>query len=261
MTAPAPHPPAPSAPPSAPPSVPPSVPPSAAVSAPDGGPAASGPLPSRAERGLGRRDPLEARGMVRFLTKPAAFFAANWAAMLGILTVIGIVPALAGATRVTGDLEQYEDEAFTSTLRHVRRTLLRDGPASLLLLLVLGGLVLNALVLPRLQPDLRVFAVGLMLPVLWVLVSVLSAYVAVAARDAGAERSEVMLRALALVMRRPVAALAAPALVVLLSPVWLLAPLTIACGFSVPPWILGRLWGDPRAEGARRPGGVGSPGA
>src|SRR5699024_4856810 len=230
VTAPAPHPPAPSA--------PPSVPPSAAVSAPDGGPAASGPLPSRAERGLGRRDPLEARGMVRFLTKPAAFFAANWAAMLGILTVIGIVPALAGATRVTGDLEQYEDEAFTSTLRHVRRTLLRDGPASLLLLLVLGGLVLNALVLPRLQPDLRVFAVGLMLPVLWVLVSVLSAYVAVASRDAGAERSEVMLRALALVMRRPVAALAAPALVVLLSPVWLLAPLTIACGFSVPPWIL-----------------------
>ena len=61
--------------------------------------------------------------------------------------------------------------------------------------------------------------------------------------------------------RVPVAALAAPALVVLLSPVWLLAPLTIACGFSVPPWILGRLWGDPRADGARRPGGVGSPGA
>src|SRR5699024_11446273 len=111
-----------------PPPASPSARPPARASAPDGGPASSRPPPSRAERGLGRRDPLEARGMVRFLTKPAAFFAANWAAMLGILTVIGIVPALAGATRVTGDLEQYEDEAFTSTLRHVRRTLLRDGP-------------------------------------------------------------------------------------------------------------------------------------
>src|SRR5699024_9172620 len=212
---------------------------------------------SRAEQGIGRRDPLAPRGMVRFLTKPAAFFAANWAAMLGILTVVGIVPALAGATRVTGDLAQYEEEAFTSTLRHVRRTLQRDGPASVLLLLVLGGIGLNGLVLPRLTPDLRVFAVGLMLPVVWGLVGVLSAYVAVAAQDAAAARSEVMLRALALVVRRPAAALAAPALVALLSPLWLLAPLTIACGFSIPPWVLGRLWGVGR-DGGRRGGRSGS---
>jgi len=204
---------------------------------------------SRAEQGIGRRDPLAPRGMVRFLTKPAAFFAANWAAMLGILTVVGIVPALAGATRVTGDLAQYEEEAFTSTLRHVRRTLRRDGPASALLLLVLGGIGLNGLVLPRLAPDLRVFAVGLMLPVVWGLVGVLSAHVAVAAQDAAAARGDVMLRALALVVRRPAAALAAPALVALLSPLWLLAPLTIACGFSIPPWVLGRLWGVGRDGG------------
>ncbi len=202
---------------------------------------------SRAERGIGgRRDPLAPNGMVRFLTKPAAFLAANWAAILGILTVVGIVPALAGATRVTRDLEQYEDEAFTSTLRHARRTLRRDGPASVLLLLVLGGIGLNGLVLPHLAPDLRVFAVGLMLPVVWGLVGVLSAYVAVAAQEATAARSEVMLRALALAVRRPAAALVAPALVALLSPLWLLAPLTIACGFSIPPWILGRLWGGSR---------------
>ncbi|MGO2586078.1 MAG: hypothetical protein ACTH9F_12115, partial [Brachybacterium tyrofermentans] len=103
---------------------------------------------SRFERGIGRRDPLEARGLVRFLTKPAAFLGANWAALLGILTVIGIVPALAGATRTTSDLEQYEDAAFTTTLGHVRRTLRRDAPMSILLLLVLGGIGANALVLP-----------------------------------------------------------------------------------------------------------------
>ncbi|MGP9846118.1 hypothetical protein [Brachybacterium sp. 107] len=202
---------------------------------------------SRFERGIGRRDPLEARGLVRFLTKPAAFLGANWAALLGILTVIGIVPALAGATRTTSDLEQYEDAAFTTTLGHVRRTLRRDAPMSILLLLVLGGIGANALVLPRMAPSTRVFAVGLMLPVVWVMVALLSAYVVAAARDQLADRPTVVLRALALVARRPLSALLAPALVVALSPVWLLAPLTIACGFSVPPWVVGRVWGDSSA--------------
>ncbi|MGO2537133.1 MAG: hypothetical protein ACTH8W_13290, partial [Brachybacterium tyrofermentans] len=174
---------------------------------------------SRFERGIGRRDPLEARGLVRFLTKPAAFLGANWAALLGILTVIGIVPALAGATRTTSDLEQYEDAAFTTTLGHVRRTLRRDAPMSILLLLVLGGIGANALVLPSMAPSTRVFAVGLMLPVVWVMVALLSAYVVAAARDQLADRPTVVLRALALVARRPLSALLTPALVVVLSPV------------------------------------------
>ncbi|MGP9536373.1 hypothetical protein ACT3SP_00075 [Brachybacterium sp. AOP43-C2-M15] len=213
---------------------------------------AAAPL-SRAERGIGRRDPLEPRGLVRLLATPAAFLSANWAAMLGILTVVGIVPALAAATRVTGDLEQHRDSAFTSALAHMRRTLRRDLPASLLLVLVLAGLVGNGLVLPRLDPSVRVFAVGVTVPVLWLLVTVMSAYVAVAARDQGAAREAVVLSALSLVTRRPLAALAAPALVVLLSPLWLLAPLTIACGFSVPPWILGRLWGPSAQPGEAHP--------
>ena len=204
---------------------------------------------SRSERGIGRRDPLEARGLVRFLTKPAAFLGANWAALLGILTVIGIVPALAGATRTTSDLEQYEDAAFTSTLGHVRRTLRRDAPASILLLLVLGGIGANALVLPQMAASTRVFAVGLMLPVVWLMIALLSAYVVAAARDQRAERTTIVLGAMALVMRRPLSALVAPALIVVLSPLWLLAPLTIACGFSVPPWVVGRLWGDHPADG------------
>lgn len=204
---------------------------------------------SRAERGIGRRDPLEPRGLVRLLVKPAAFLGANWAALLGVLSVVGIVPALAGATRVTGDLAQYEDAAFTSALRHMRRTLLRDAPASLLLLLVAGGIGGNALVLPRLDPSLRVFAVGLLVPVLWVLIAVLSAYVVAAARDQVSERAEILVAALGLMRSRPLAALVAPALVALLSPLWLLAPLTIAIGLSVPPWIVGRLWGPAPGTG------------
>lgn len=215
------------------------------------GPGDSGPTEvlSRSERGIGRRDPLGARGLVRFLTKPAAFLGANWAALLGILTVIGIVPALAGATRTTSDLEQYEDAAFTTTLGHVRRTLRRDAPASILLLLVLGGIGTNALALPRMEASARVFAVGLMLPVVWLMVALLSAYVVAASRDQRAKRTAIMLGAVALVMRRPFSALVAPGLIVVLSPLWLLAPLTIACGFSVPPWVVARVWGDPTAEG------------
>lgn len=179
---------------------------------------------------------------MRFFVKPAAFLAANWAALLGILTVAGIVPALAAATRVTGDLTRYEDSAFRSAVDHMRGTVRRDAPASLLLLLVTGGIAANGLLLPQLESSVRVFVVGLLLPVLWVLVALLSAYVVVASRSVEPRREEVVLGAISLAVRRPVAALIAPALIAVLSPLWLLAPLTIACGFSVPPWILGRLW-------------------
>ena len=209
---------------------------SAPASAPDRAPL------SRAERGIGRRDPLAPRGLVRWLTKPAAFLGTNWAAMLGMLTVVGIVPALAGATRVTGDLDRYEEEAFRATLRHLRRTVRRDAPASLLLLFVGVGVGANALVLPHLEAPLRVLAVGVLLPLVWMLVATLSAYVAAAARDRCSDRRELVLAAVVLMRSRPLAVLAAPPLIALLSPLWLLAPLTIAVGFSVPPWCLGRLW-------------------
>ena len=210
----------------------------------------------RAARGSGRRDPLEARGLVRILTRPAAFLGVNWAALLAILTLVGIVPALAGATRVTGDLARHEDEAFTATLGHVRRTLRRDAPASLVLLGVAAGIGANALVLPRLDASLRVFAVGALLPVVWMLIAALSAYVDAASRDLTSDRRDLVHGALVLMRSRPLAVLAAPPLIALLSPLWLLAPLTIAVGFSVPPWCVGRLWSGADAGAVRGAGGA-----
>ena len=210
----------------------------------------------RAARGSGRRDPLEARGLVRVLTWPAAFLGVNWAALLAILTLVGIVPALAGATRVTGDLARHEDEAFTATLGHVRRTLRRDAPASLVLLGVAAGIGANALVLPRLDASLRVFAVGALLPVVWMLVAALSAYVVAASGDLTSDRRDLVHGALVLMRSRPLAVLAAPPLIALLSPLWLLAPLTIAVGFSVPPWCVGRLWSGADAGAVRGAGGA-----
>ena len=234
--------------------------PAAARRASPGRPGSPAPMvgrPSaRAARGAGRRDPLEARGLVRVLTRPAAFLGVNWAALLAVLSVVGIVPALAGATRVTGDLARHEDEAFTATLGHVRRTLRRDGPASLVLLGVAAGIGANALVLPRLDASLRVFAVGALLPVVWMLIAALSAYVDAASRDLTSDRRDLVHGALVLMRSRPLAVLAAPPLIALLSPLWLLAPLTIAVGFSVPPWCVGRLWSGADAGAVRGAGGA-----
>lgn len=81
------------------------------------------------------------------------------------------------------------------------------------------------------------------MPPSWLALSGLSAYVVVAAAsELTAPRREVARRALALVMTRPVRALLAPVVIIGVVPLWLLAPLTIAIGFSLPPFLVARFW-------------------
>lgn len=47
--------------------------------------------------------------LVKFLRIPAAFIAANWAGLLCVLSVVGLVPGLAGNARVTADLDEHAD--------------------------------------------------------------------------------------------------------------------------------------------------------
>lgn len=190
--------------------------------------------------------------LVRALTVPAAFFATNWAAMLAILTVIGFGPALVAATRTTTDLRSHADRAFRETLRASAALLRRDWVLSLALWALLLLIAWNALILTDLATGgTRVFLVGISLPPTWLAVSALSAYVVVAASsDLTAPRSEVARRALTLVMMRPVRTLLAPVVIIGVVPLWLLAPLTIAIGFSLPPFFVARFWGRPD-EGAR----------
>jgi hypothetical protein len=47
-----------------------------------------------------------APGILRFFVKPAAFIAANWGALLGVVSVVGLFPALAGAARVLTNLPE-----------------------------------------------------------------------------------------------------------------------------------------------------------
>ena len=183
--------------------------------------------------------------IVRALTIPAAFFATNWAAILAILTIVGVVPALVAATRTTTDLHTHADRAFRETLRATMILLRRDWILSLamwaLLILIAG----NALILTDLATgSTRVFLVGIALPPTWLAVAYLSAYIVTAAsKDLTTPRSEIATAALTLVMRRPVRALLAPAAIIAVAPLWVLAPLTIAIGFSLPPFLIAKFWG------------------
>jgi hypothetical protein len=182
--------------------------------------------------------------LVRALTVPAAFVAANWAALLLVLTVIGTVPALISATRTTTDLDTHADRAFRETLRAGAVMLRRDWLMSLVLWALLALLVGNSVILAGLASGgTRVFLVGLALPPMWLVVSYLSAYVrTAAAQELTAPRGEVAGAALALMMRRPLRALLAPLAIIAVSPLWMLAPLTIAIGASLPPFLVAKVW-------------------
>lgn len=208
-------------------------------------PASSDPRPLRAAQRPVRAGADEhPHAIVRFLALPAAFFAANWAALLMVPTVVGTVPALVATTRTTTDLSEHGDRAFRETLTASGRLLRRDGPASLVLWAVIALLAGDVAILTLLvEGGTRVLLVGMALPPLWVAISVLSAYVvAAASAGIGAGRPEVVRAAVALVLRRPGRALLAPAMIVALAPLWLLAPLTIAVGVSLPPHVLARFW-------------------
>jgi uncharacterized membrane protein YesL len=181
-------------------------------------------------------------GLIRFLRRPAVFFAANWAALLGVVSVVGLVPALAGATRATTHPQADDDVTFTETVRHLRRTWRRDLPITAGTWVFLLLLVADAIVIANVDPGTRVFLTGAVVPVAWAVIAWLSAYVVSAVED-DVDLRTVARAATLLVVRRPLRALLAPALVLVLAPVWLLAPLTLAIGFSLPPWVLAKSWG------------------
>lgn len=185
--------------------------------------------------------------LLQFLRIPAAFIAANWAGLLGVLC-LGAVPAFAGNQKVMTDLDTHADDAGITVLEHIRRTWWRDLPVTLAfgayVLLALGTTAVVALAF---DVPTRVFFVGLLVPVYLVAGALLAAYVrAAAVLPELASRSEVVEAAIALVLAHPVRALGAVALVLGTAPVWILAPLTIACGLSLPAWALNSLWTRPQ---------------
>lgn len=203
---------------------------------------------------------VEARGILRFFVVPGALIATNWAALLGALTVIGLVPALAAATRTMSRLREHPDSAFRSTVSRARGTLRRDAPTSALAVLVILAAAFDALFVASLPAPSRVFAVGLLAPFAWATLAWISAYVQVAAEAATPSWFDVAREAMGLCLSRPLRALLAPAAIIALAPLWLLAPLTIACGFSLPPLVIGAMWGpwredprDPRSPARPRP--------
>lgn len=131
----------------------------------------------------------------------------------------------------------------------------RDLPVTfaLWLYLVLAISTTAVLTLVFTAPE-RVFFAGLCVPVYWIAGALLATYVrAAAVLPPAASRREVVEATAALVAAHPGRSLATVAVVLATAPVWVLAPLTIACGVSVPAWAVNALWARPRrARAARR---------
>lgn len=182
--------------------------------------------------------------LLNFLRIPAAFIAANWAGLVGVLLLVGVVPAFAGNQRVTSGLDEHVDDAGVAVLRQLRRTWWRDLPATCAFwaALVLGAATV-ALMVGVFDAPTRVFFTGLLVPVYWGAGALFNCYVRAAATlPLEATRGDVTDEMLRLALRHPLRAAATMLVVAATTPVWILAPITIACGLSVPAWALGSLW-------------------
>jgi hypothetical protein len=182
--------------------------------------------------------------LLHALRKPAAFFASDWAGLVAVATILGVVPGLAGVMRVVTDLDRYEDEPFMTPLRQLRATWRRDLPVSLLLVVVLVLGALDTYAVTQVEVGMRVAVVGFLVPVVWAASVFVAAYVAAAsAEPLDASRHDVLGLTAVLVKRRPVRSLLTPLLLVALAPVVLLPPLTVAVGLSLPGWFMGEWFG------------------
>lgn len=192
--------------------------------------------------------------ILALLEVPAVHIAANATGILLALSGIALAPALAGAARVTVHHERHRDDAARSMLRGARRTWRRDLPVSLALIVLIALAIGDTLLLAGASSATRVLLVGMVVPALWAALAAAGAYLVTAAQlDAApgpaASRARVLEGTVGLLLARPGRAVIAPVLLVLLLPVAVLAPLTIACGLSLPAWILARTWGmQPQRE-------------
>ncbi len=197
--------------------------------------------------------------LLQFVRIPAAFIAANWAGLLGVFLLVGAVPAFAGNQRVTSRLDEYADEAGMTVLRQLRRTWWRDLPATLAFWTALiAGVATVGVLVEVFDASTRVFFVGLLLPVYWAAGALLNCYVRAAATlSMEATRGDVTDEMLRLALRHPLRAATTVLLVIATTPVWILAPITVACGLSVPAWVLGSMWKamsrSPRVEALETP--------
>lgn len=193
-------------------------------------------------------------GLLRFLRMPALFIATNWALLICALTVLGLVPGLIAGAHVIRNRAEYSDRAFTATLRAALVRFRRDWPVSLAVLAMTTVMTVNiVLVVSMPAMGARVFFAGLIVPVVWVLIAGGSAYVAAAqllderAGPGGtlATRRAVLRQAAALMVLRPARMLVIPVVVIAVSPLWILPPITVAVGLSLATYLVTRAWGPP----------------
>ncbi|CAM3693151.1 hypothetical protein OCAE111667_22300 [Occultella aeris] len=190
----------------------------------------------------------------RFLRVPAALIAANWAGLLGVVSVAAVIPAFAGNARVMADLDEHGDVSGRVVFAQIRRTTGRDLPVSLAWwAYVILGAATTWLMVTAFEGGTRVFFVGVLVPVYWMVGALIGAYIRAAATvSLDTDRAAVITEAGRLVFTAPIRTLLTVPVVLAMTPVWALPPITIACGLSLPAWALSKIWGPTTTAAERR---------
>ncbi|MGA4506536.1 hypothetical protein ACQB6R_13390 [Propionibacteriaceae bacterium G1746] len=180
-------------------------------------------------------------GILRASTGQAAANVVAFACTMGIITAL---PAWAGATRVMDDLDTQAEVAHKVVLRQVRRTLKRDWMMSLLsVVLIFLGLFTAFTSWAYFEGSTRwgLLAGALFLYCIMALLLVNYTHAA-GTLPYAATRNQVMDVTMRRIITHPVRALAAVFAVLVCLPLWVLAPLAVGFGITLPAWLVDRVW-------------------
>lgn len=178
------------------------------------------------------------------LRRSTTLTGANLVAMVCMFGIVSALPAIAGVVRVLRDRTLERGDIVRTLLSHVRRTVGRDWPLSLALVAcVMVGAVTLASVLGWFAGGTKWGLLGLTLLVYCTLGLLLAGYAqASGTLPPDAPRRDVMELAMRRIMASPGRSLLAVLVLVCCLPLWLLAPLAVVCGITLPVWLHNRLW-------------------
>lgn len=178
------------------------------------------------------------------LQRSTTLAAANVVAFACCLAVVTVVPAWAGATRVVANVDASHREAPSVVLAQVRQTWRRDGWLSLAAVVVAGlGLVSLVSAYGYLSGMVRVGMLVVLALVHLVIAVLLASYV----RSAGtlpmpATRQQVTEQAMRRIVEYPGRAVVSTLLMLVCAPVWVVAPLAVAFGLTLPIGLAHLVW-------------------
>ena len=169
--------------------------------------------------------------------------AANLLGFVFALGVVTLAPGVAAAIWITRHLEDATGRPLDAALRHFKLSFRRDwwvGLIAWIVFMVCGSAILLTTAVS--SPALMVLLLGIEALLYGAAGAVLATYVHSAGSISPlAPRYEVIALAGARLGSSPSAWIATGALVLVMIPVWVIVPIALSCGITLPAWLLTRL--------------------